>query len=75
MTAECRPPEGTPDGTWCVLEVQHTYDSYIDVGRLRWRWVAGGWQRYADILPFTPSSMHAHGWRFHSIATPPEDKP
>ncbi len=71
---ECRPPDGTPDGTVCWL-----YHDRPD-GQREWcalRWVvylfggitSGGW---AGIYDVASGRADRFGWRFHSIATPPE---
>ena len=63
MTAECRPPPGTPDKTLCWLR-------HADLGYLAWQWIGPHWYNGTAF----PSSADAYryGWRFHSIATPPE---
>lgn len=63
MQNECRPPEGTPEGTRCVLAVS------TDIGTmfvtLRWH---GLWQnRHGQHIPL-PSEFH-----FHSVADVPHD--
>lgn len=63
MTAECRPPEGTPDGTTFLL-------SHPNMRRpLRWVWISGAWALDRRGLHFPPAGMHEWGWR---IVTPPE---
>jgi hypothetical protein len=68
MIAECRPPPGTPDGTVCWL--------VRNVGS-RKRFCALPWHSFG-IWEFggfvaKPDACARYGWRFHSIATPPED--
>ena len=74
MTAECRPPVGTPDGASCFLD-RWTQDDPIKT-------VWSGGKHYwphatidGHAPAYTPESLAAAGWRFHSLATPPEDKP
>lgn len=67
MTAECRPPEGTQDGTVCWL-----YYDRPDGGR---DWCALAWHApdvWAGIYDTGVARAARFGWRFHSIATPPE---
>ena len=64
---DCRPPEGTPDGTVCVLL---TADM-----RLNAKWVAPMWIWSHDGMEMgaSPAFMADMGYRFHSIAEPPHD--
>lgn len=65
MSGECRPPVGTRDGAHCVLAVDTDSGTMLVI--LRWH---GEWQnRHGQHIPL-PSEF-----RFHSLATPPEDKP
>lgn len=68
---ECRPPEGTPDGTVCWLV--HPKDG---IHPATWRF-HGSWAPHWawPIVPIgrDPRWVYAFGYRFHSIATPPED--
>ena len=72
MTAEaCLPPEGTPDGALCWLRC----DAYEAWAVMQWShplfdrlWSCPG-------VANTPELMALHGYRFHSIATPPEVTP
>lgn len=66
MTAprECRPPEGTPDGTVCVLGRRNEDWRFEWDGRF---WIDG---RGMEHLP---ESLASEGFRFHSIAEPPHD--
>jgi hypothetical protein len=81
MTApECRPPPGTPDGAVCVLEID--VDENADVGPIRiiavWRerpWWRGGCYFENNMTRKKTMSVRRItrlGWRFHSLATPPE---
>jgi len=67
---ECRPPEDTPDGTVCWLRGS---------GGLwepsRWWTDPDGWELLGHDDTSSPKYLMQCGWRFHSIATPPEDKP
>lgn len=73
--SECRPPEGTPDGAWCVLErINQNRPEMIE----HWQWREHGrrrrWHsRSGQYMP--PGLAGARGYRFISIATPPEAKP
>lgn len=68
---ECRPPEGTPDGTVCWLKNRNL--------ELKWVWnVAGsGWPEHWSSprtrLASRCAVMYDGGWRFHSIAEPPHE--
>jgi hypothetical protein len=69
---ECRPPPGTPDGTVCWLK--HPEGDWMAA---MWRWPraahAGLWERFGTEGECAPNGWLAReGWRFHSIATPPE---
>jgi len=65
MTAECRPPEGTPDGTVCwMTDGAGKYECV--------QWEAGAYIRFGMATEYTPRYFSACGWRFHSIATLPE---
>ena len=76
VTPTCRPPEGTPDGAWALLA--------RETGEM----IAAKWQPDANItaadewgvwwpdigsIALRPGYLSDHGWRFHSIATPPAD--
>jgi len=67
MTAECHPPPGTPDGALCWLRSNACWEP------ARWWTEPDGWELmgHADTQP--PSYLGGLGWRFHSLATPPED--
>lgn len=61
MTAECRPPDGTPDGAVCWL-----WDERLK----RWHgvtWDSGLWC-FANG-PALPEWAFNDGYRFHSLAT------
>lgn len=66
MTAECRPPKGTPDGTVCWL-----HDDVLK------QWMALMWMDERWYVPtvggVTPHFMATDGFSFHSIAEPPAD--
>ena len=65
MSGECRPPVGTPDGAVCNL---------IYCGMLeQCEWRSGFWVSNQKRLG--PERVADLGWRFHSLTTPPEDKP
>ena len=68
MTAECRPPEGTPDGTVCVL-----VDAWGREMRWKWRTKYGPprWSSLKVTMSMTPT--RAFGFRFVRIAEPPAD--
>lgn len=77
MTAECRPPPGTPDGTVCwLLMPEHgglpvTYHAHL----WRQKYPSGldWWERFGSDAPWSPRQMARWGYRFHSIAEPPAD--
>ncbi len=77
MSAECRPPEGTPDGTWCRL--RHKTRRGVKWGVLYAQWTnlgtpeqkRGRWDMWPSAPPVSPERMWLEGWRFHSIAEPP----
>lgn len=78
MTAprDCRPPEGTPDGTVCWLEGQHdVLDLPVKVPaswHIRPWWRGGSYWKFPGINQFfAPWRMKS--WRFHSIAEPPHE--
>lgn len=64
MPDECRPPEGTPDGTVCVLTYGKTQK------KIKWRTRYGDkrWVSLVSGITNSPGVMGAAGWRFHSIA-------
>jgi hypothetical protein len=62
MTDECRPPENTPDGTWCEL--------VRDDERLIAEWTGASWN-HGWLRRASPDLIYGLGWRFHSIAAPP----
>ncbi len=74
MTAECRPPPGTPDGTVCWLlmpahgGLPDTYHAHM------WRTTKSldWWEKFGTGAPWSPRQLADWGWRFHSISTPPE---
>lgn len=69
MTAECRPPPGTPDGTVCVLISEcGRYQQEMSWGSVGRYWYRQG----SSVPPLLAWDLHRHGWRFHSIATPTE---
>lgn len=64
MSDECRPPEGTPAGTVCVLALER-----VHARQLEWTWTGEGWTKptlagWATLA----KPMAALGWRFHSFA-------
>jgi hypothetical protein len=66
--AECRPPEGTPDGTVCVL-----VHAGVPKGvKAKWRDGAWNWPltSVSGQSRYCPEELAANGWR---LATPPED--
>lgn len=69
----CRPPEGTPDGQVCWLQLLDK------IGRHRtyelWQWIFEGyWSRFGDEEPWSEQEMIEQRWRFHSLVAPPERK-
>lgn len=73
MPDECRPPEGTKDGTWCNLT--HVLER-PDKPPVQARWFGGG--HNAERWEWPPSSLSVErmtlfGFRFHSIAEVPHD--
>ena len=63
--SECRPPDGTPDGAVCWL-----WDERLK----QWHgvtWDGGLW--CFPNGPTSPGWAFDDGFRFHSLATPPED--
>ena len=64
---ECRPPEGTPDGTvcwvqrFCATKPEPAFWGFDN-----------DWLRIGEVFRFTPAEMARAGYRFHSIAKPPE---
>lgn len=65
---ECWPPEGTPDGTVCVL-------TRFAAGRRTWvwQWSQMMWFPYPRDprdTPLSPAEMARNGWR---IAEPPHE--
>ena len=73
--SECRPPAGTPDGTWCVF--RHVRRKTRPWLYMQWRRINGKdwWTARDDRDGQEPRVLWLLGWRFHSLATPPEDKP
>lgn len=70
MPDECRPPDGTPHFTPCVLVNSSGKRMVI-------HWVAfhgqsPGWQT-PTFRRVKPAPMAALGWRFHSLAEVPHD--
>lgn len=77
MPDECRPPEGTPDGTVCNLIGGLFSFGQSPLFPCVWRrypWWRGGW---AWMPPHgrrvSAADAAKHGWRFHSIAEVPHD--
>lgn len=72
--SECRPPDGTPDGTVCWL---FRYDGGgLIRERMPWRYrERQGWRPYwvqiGSAQKWLTTDMADYGWRFHSIAHPP----
>ena len=66
MTDECRPPAGTPPRTTCWL--------YYDPPAGTREWVAMIWLGYAwaAVYDVGVNRVTRHGWRFLSIAEPPD---
>ena len=66
---ECRPPDGTPDGTVCWLK--HDCGEWM---LAKWRDFhrMSCWQLFGRDDEDEPSWLAHEGWRFHSIAKPPE---
>lgn len=74
MTSECRPPEGTPDGAWCIIQTPQFLLSLPPQPVFeRWQWRGVQWS--APARAFEPHTAYLFGYRFHSLATPPENKP
>lgn len=69
MTAECRPPEGTPDRTacWLMQDPMQTGHGIPECAL----WASGCWLRFGFDFEFSPRMMAHAGYRFHSIAEPP----
>jgi hypothetical protein len=72
MTApECKPPPGTPEYQECWLQQTDK------IGRHRtyalWQWRIGCWWAFGTSEPWTVHDMTNYLWRFHSLATPPEE--
>jgi hypothetical protein len=69
--AECRPPEGTPDGTVCWLarggRETEAFRWRVEIGR--WAY----WEEFNTDYESSPERLYDIGFRFHSIATPQED--
>lgn len=68
MTAECRPPDGTPDGAVCWL--------YYDPPEGPRQWVALMWlppDCWGAIHDMGVNRATRFGWRFHSIAEVPHE--
>lgn len=64
MTAECRPPPGTPDQAVFVLMHEQAPRGMLHM------WHADGWwRRCGERVRLKPDAMATLGW---SIATPPE---
>lgn len=62
MTAECKPPAGTPDGTVFVLARDNASRGVLHM------WHADGWwRRCRERYRMHPTMMGRLGWR---IATP-----
>lgn len=74
MSAECRPPEGTPDGAVCWLYYDRP-DGGRDWCALPWRPIPGSGNVWGGVYDVGANRAARFGWRFHSLATPPEDKP
>ena len=86
MIGECRPPVGTPDGAFCWLVIP-AWDVFpATFAPHMWRhvpnWSLGSrprsrswWEKIGSTAQWMPHHMDRDGWRFHSLATPPEDKP
>ncbi len=80
MTAprDCRPPEGTPDGTVCWLVmaahggIATTYR--VAVWRVPYRMFHPFWELPGQTAEWAASQLEGWGWRFHSIAEPPHDQ-
>jgi hypothetical protein len=71
MTAECRPPANTPDGS--VLNMKRYGSAGMLAISWRWKWADGAWTPYprdARDIPKSPAEMAFNGWR---IAEPPAD--
>lgn len=78
MTAECRPPDGTPDGTVCWLTngkywVTMEWDGRIDDQWNTTRSSPGVWWWRIEGGYNSPFLLSRRGYRFHSIAQTPED--
>lgn len=69
MTAECLPPPGTPEGTLCWLYHERE-DGRRDWCALPWFGFLGVW---GGIYNAGANRAARFGWKFHSLATPPED--
>lgn len=63
----CRPPQGTPDGTLCWVQGPKGQKQ-----TMRWDNAWGGmW--FVPWTSISPRAQGLEGWRFHSVATEPDD--
>lgn len=83
MTSECRPPDGTPDGTVCWLVMpEHggapahyapamwrSFMRQYDKRRRRAEW----WEFIGSTAQWFPGQAALHGWRYVALATPPQE--
>lgn len=67
MTADCRPPPGTPDGTVCNLQ-WHDYKEKPWPGLDRAVWRQTGWKLPGSKKIWPTETLTNYGWRFHSVA-------
>ena len=68
---ECRPPEGTPDGTVCWLQQLNRAGRHYTYAA--WNWRGWGWEHFGSTEIWSPLEMANYRWRFHSIAEPPHE--
>jgi hypothetical protein len=66
MADECRPPDGTPDGTLCWLRTRYMWEPAV------WWTNPDGWELLGHEQLRPPQHLEMMGWRFHSIAVPPD---
>ena len=76
--SECRPPPGTKDGAVCWLTTGTHWATLEWDSRLSDQWNTretepGVWWDRIEDWHLSPLLLARKGWRFHSIATPPEE--
>lgn len=65
MTADCRPPVGTKDGTYCWLHCPKERSYALA------EWRASRWD-FRFVQQVEPAQMTEDGYHFHSFITPPD---